>query len=653
MSLRAVVSRRFWRSSLRAGPRPSRAVSSAAWSALDAIETLDKLRVLTFMNALAGQLDPKTIEAADFDDADDAYDVAFPLNAVGCHGLVKHILSGGRLNAKSLSKIMREACKALLADPMVQELHISRGGRCVVVGDLHGSIADLGAALAVVGTPAAGTNCVVFNGDFVDRGDDGCEVLAVVLAMRLSFPGAVHLNRGNHEDAALSRVYDFANELAIKYGPAQADALLGDADAAFAAMPLAAVVDGHTLVIHGGVPRAKPTLHDLAAAPRLRSVATAPLGTAAERLVRDALWSDPDTRGHVSGDGVDNLARGGAGCVMSDDAVSDWLETQGLKRLVRSHEAAATGAEKTEMRHGKERWTIFSCSHYPNGEGLNKAAVLVLHGDGACVSWKPFPPSSTATGRLRLGAGRSKRPLVTTSSASRAGCARRFDATAPPSAPSSCLAAISSTCRTWPTVSRAPSVRRPLWIGCRSCCHRSSRGAGAHCRTRSADDRLKTGPRRCSAPPRGPRRPGRSAARRAWGLRRSTRSSTRSTRTATALCPTTSSTAPSCGPTPRCLSSRGPSTRTRLCGCSTPTRPAPSIAQSSTARSPSPLAPPLHSICIACAAPCGTAPRTFNVFPWVTATSYGHSGTASYFEKGARTLRKRVVNEVPRHCFES
>jgi len=38
----------------------------------------------------------------------------------------------------------------------------------------------------------------VFNGDFVDRGDYSCEVLILILLLKLCWPEHVLLNRGNH-----------------------------------------------------------------------------------------------------------------------------------------------------------------------------------------------------------------------------------------------------------------------------------------------------------------------------------------------------------------------------------------------------------------------------------------------------------------------
>lgn len=41
----------------------------------------------------------------------------------------------------------------------------------------------------------------VFNGDFVDRGDFGTEVLLILYCCKAIFPSNVYLNRGNHEQA--------------------------------------------------------------------------------------------------------------------------------------------------------------------------------------------------------------------------------------------------------------------------------------------------------------------------------------------------------------------------------------------------------------------------------------------------------------------
>jgi serine/threonine-protein phosphatase 5 len=67
--------------------------------------------------------------------------------------------------------------------------------RVNVVGDTHGQYHDVLKLLHLAGDPSA-TNWYVFNGDFVDRGAWGVEVLAVLMAWKLAHPKHVFLLRG-------------------------------------------------------------------------------------------------------------------------------------------------------------------------------------------------------------------------------------------------------------------------------------------------------------------------------------------------------------------------------------------------------------------------------------------------------------------------
>lgn len=60
-------------------------------------------------------------------------------------------------------------------------------------------------------------NPYVFNGDYVDRGKKGFEVLLLLLSLHLAFPNTVFLNRGNHEDSVMNMRYGFSREVEAKY----------------------------------------------------------------------------------------------------------------------------------------------------------------------------------------------------------------------------------------------------------------------------------------------------------------------------------------------------------------------------------------------------------------------------------------------------
>ena len=55
------------------------------------------------------------------------------------------------------------------------------------------------------GPPA--DNVYIFNGDFVDRGEYGLELLITLICYAILYPDSFILNRGNHEDSAVNVRY--------------------------------------------------------------------------------------------------------------------------------------------------------------------------------------------------------------------------------------------------------------------------------------------------------------------------------------------------------------------------------------------------------------------------------------------------------------
>ena len=71
-------------------------------------------------------------------------------------------------------------------------------------GDVHGQLRDLLCLFREFGFPSHRGGDVevvsyVFNGDFVDRGEHQLEVVALLFALKVSFPTRIWLLRGNHE----------------------------------------------------------------------------------------------------------------------------------------------------------------------------------------------------------------------------------------------------------------------------------------------------------------------------------------------------------------------------------------------------------------------------------------------------------------------
>lgn len=57
----------------------------------------------------------------------------------------------------------------------------------------------------------------LFLGDYVNRGRQSCEVICLLLAMKVRFPNQIVLLRGNHETQAITRIYGFFDEVKRRY----------------------------------------------------------------------------------------------------------------------------------------------------------------------------------------------------------------------------------------------------------------------------------------------------------------------------------------------------------------------------------------------------------------------------------------------------
>lgn len=256
----------------------------------------------------------------------------------------------------------------------------------VVVGDIHGQLQDLFTIFALQGLPSH-TNRFLFNGDFVDRGANGVEVLAVLCALKILFPQSVFLNRGNHEARAQNAWMGFEEELLTKYTSPHTT-VKQDRRAAlrvhllceqlFDALPLCAVVHRKVFVCHGGLFRNDGvTLNHLRHISRKREP---PLNGRSfeDRVFEDLLWSDPRPTPHYPRALQGRRASDrGAGCEFGTQITAQFCKTNNIALVVRSHECVPEGFE---VLHNGRLITIFSASRYC-GTQTNKGAYIVLQRD--------------------------------------------------------------------------------------------------------------------------------------------------------------------------------------------------------------------------------------------------------------------------------
>lgn len=89
----------------------------------------------------------------------------------------------------------------------------------------------------------------LFNGDFVDRGSFSVECMIALYSFLLYEPECIFLNRGNHENADLNKMYGFEGEVIAKY---DRDTFLLFVDS-FNYLPLGHTIENKVLVLHGGL----------------------------------------------------------------------------------------------------------------------------------------------------------------------------------------------------------------------------------------------------------------------------------------------------------------------------------------------------------------------------------------------------------------
>jgi len=234
------------------------------------------------------------------------------------------------------------------------------GGRVIIVGDLHGHAADFWHVLTHYGNPSS-KNMYLFNGDFVDRGIWGPEVVLALFVLRLLNPLHVFLNRGNHESEICTKFYGFAAHMACAY-PDNHKELYDMMHKAFDMLPLCHIVGEKVFVVHAGLPHFVPMLADIEKVPR--GPIPYPAKNQRDQLAVALVWSDPRQRTGDSDRGI--------GWHFGAGLTRNFLQWNQLNYIVRSHECVDGGFQET---HGNLVKTVFSASNYDLTNNANVAVI--------------------------------------------------------------------------------------------------------------------------------------------------------------------------------------------------------------------------------------------------------------------------------------
>ncbi|OJT12258.1 Serine/threonine-protein phosphatase 6 catalytic subunit [Trametes pubescens] len=248
-----------------------------------------------------------------------------------------------------------------------------------ICGDIHGQFWDL-LELLRKGGPVPETSYI-----FMARMYSFSELgrTAQTLDRVTLYPDKVTLLRGNHESRQITQVYGFYDECQQKYG----SALVWKACCSvFDYLNLAAIIDGETLCVHGGLSPDIRTLDQIRVLSRAQEIPH-------EGAFCDLMWSDPDE--------VENWAVSprGAGWLFGGSVTREFNHVNSLRLIARAHQLVQEGYK---YMFDEQLVTVWSAPNYCYRCG-NMASILTIRQDGerSFTVYDAAPENERDKGMLR------------------------------------------------------------------------------------------------------------------------------------------------------------------------------------------------------------------------------------------------------------
>jgi len=277
--------------------------------------------------------------------------------------LKAHFCAEGKLTEECALRIINDGADILHKEKTM----INVEAPVTVCGDIHGQFYDLMKLFEVGGSPD--TTRYLFLGDYVDRGYFSIECVLYLWALKIKHTNTLFLLRGNHECRHLTEYFTFKLECKIKYTEDVYEACM----TSFDYLPLAAIMNGQFLCVHGGLSPEIQTLDDIRKLDRFKE-------PPAYGPMCDLLWADPieEFGNEGNNDHFSHNSVRGCSFFFSFHACCEFLQRNNLLSIIRAHEAQDAGYRMYKKNHATgfpSLITIFSAPNYLDVYN-NKAAVL-------------------------------------------------------------------------------------------------------------------------------------------------------------------------------------------------------------------------------------------------------------------------------------
>lgn len=265
---------------------------------------------------------------------------------------------------KKVSKIFRKEKTVL------QISKKSKDSNIVIVGDIHGSLGSLIHIFNKNGSPQK--TQYLFLGDYVDRGENSCEVLILLYAYKCLYPHNIYLLRGNHEFRRLNDKFGFKEECTNRVKQiingkviSRSNEFYTKITRSYKYLPLCAILNNKIFCVHGGITRLLKNRKQLF---NMKKVTYNFMINGTPQT--EFLWSDPDQ----SISNYDKSPRE-IGSIFGENALDDFLTKMKFDLVIRGHEYETNGYN-WPFGINNRILTVFSSSHYC-GDFNNAAVALV------------------------------------------------------------------------------------------------------------------------------------------------------------------------------------------------------------------------------------------------------------------------------------
>ena len=265
------------------------------------------------------------------------------------------------INANVIVKLCQEVKPIFQREPNILQIEAPFN----LFGDIHGQFSDLIHFLEMTGLPPA--NKLLFMGDYVDRGQNSVEVCALLFAMKLLFPGEVHLLRGNHECPEVNSMYGLLEECKSRFGK-QGDLVFKHINEVLCCLPLAAIINRKIFCVHGGISPLMKSIADIEHINRFGPIPD-------NGLLCDLMWSDPANTSDKWG-----MNGRGISCTYNRNAVIEFLRNNRLQLICRAHQLVSDGYK---FFANNKLVTVFSAPNYCGNCG-NDGAVMKINANLEC-----------------------------------------------------------------------------------------------------------------------------------------------------------------------------------------------------------------------------------------------------------------------------